>query len=97
MELCNLNLDDYIYGGLKHFYGTKKFYDSESIDNPLGCLSFLGIVEHIASGLAFIHSKGELHRDLKPRNGIPNSLNADISPPQCTHGNLEDHRFRTYL
>jgi len=71
MEICNLNLDDYILGGLKHVYGIEKFYDSESIKEPLGCLSFLGIIQQITSGLAFIHSKGELHRDLKPRNGSP--------------------------
>jgi serine/threonine protein kinase len=69
MEICTLNLDDYIYGGLKSVYGIEKFFDPDShIKDELGCLSFLGIIGQITNGLQFIHSNGELHRDLKPRN-----------------------------
>jgi len=32
------------------------------------------IMKDISSGLAFIHLQGEIHRDLKPRNGMPGSF-----------------------
>lgn len=71
MEICVLNLDDYISDNFKSRYGISKYLDLGSAEeDELGCLSFVGIVSHIASGLEFIHANGELHRDLKPRNGI---------------------------
>ena len=35
----------------------------------LSFLSALGILTQIARGLEFLHQNGEMHRDLKPRNG----------------------------
>jgi serine/threonine protein kinase len=74
MEICILNLDDYICGDLKSNYGISNFADPKSMERELGCLSFVGIIQQITSGLEFLHSIGELHRDLKPRNGMFRSL-----------------------
>jgi serine/threonine protein kinase len=71
MELCKGNLEDYIKGirlqryeehhnlGLSHLSGSR--------GGKAGTI--WEIAEHIASGISFIHGCGEVHRDLKPRNG----------------------------
>lgn len=69
MEMCILNLEDYILGDFKSVFGISKYLDPHSTKCDLGCLSLWAILQSIANGLAFIHSHGELHRDLKPRNG----------------------------
>ena len=58
MELCNLNLEEYIRGSAK-----KSIVEEAPKD------SIFGIIREIASGLEFIHCHSEVHRDLKPRNG----------------------------
>jgi serine/threonine protein kinase len=81
MEICILNLDDYISGDFKIRYGIAKYLDPKSPDiDELGCLSFVGIITQFTNGLEFIHSKGQLHRDLKPRNSIDlNALKFNLS------------------
>jgi len=69
MEMCILNLEDYISGNIKSVLGISKYIDPLFKDKSLQCLSLWGITKQITSGLDFIHSHGELHRDLKPRNG----------------------------
>jgi len=39
------------------------------MENPL-CDQVWNIMSQIAGGLSFIHSNKEVHRDLKPQNGI---------------------------
>lgn len=68
MELCGLNLDDYIQGKWPANINKTKYFTSASI-------TIVGdIIIDIASGVAFIHGLGEVHRDLKPRNSIPFNL-----------------------
>lgn len=74
MELCILNLEDYILGDIMSSYGISKYVDPRSAEDNLGCLSLWGIIKQITSGLKFIHSHGELHRDLKPQNGMSTSI-----------------------
>ena len=59
MELCNYNLEEFMqnHGPLS--------------DQRLSMEQVWEIMVQIASGLTFIHAQGEVHRDLKPRNGIP--------------------------
>ena len=69
MELCVLTLDEFINGGVRRVFGLPRFFDSEYSDRELSCFTLHTIMQNIASGLLFLHSKDEMHRDLKPRNG----------------------------
>lgn len=73
MELCDLDLEAYIYGGLapgkvsqvlsfQHFAKTDTSHSSES--------TIWDIMRQIANGVQFMHNKQMIHRDLKPRNGM---------------------------
>jgi len=67
MQLCDMNLNDYIRNPCpQHLTGKSRFF---STNNPYVPVEW-AILSDIASGLAFIHSLGEVHRDLKPRNGV---------------------------
>lgn len=68
LEACLLNLDDYIKGNFKDILGLPKYLDPLLNKRNLMCLSFWGIMKDICSGLNYMHSNHELHRDIKPRN-----------------------------
>ena len=63
MELCSLNLDQY-----------NKSIRTTILVHPLASNMRIGeiwsIITQIADGLAFIHGHHEIHRDLKPQNGL---------------------------
>jgi serine/threonine protein kinase len=69
LEPCIMNLDDYVKGDIKSILGLPRYFDPLLHERSLRCLSFWGIMNDIASGLNFMHSSHELHRDVKPRNG----------------------------
>jgi|SRR5271169_4259328 len=56
MELCDGNLDQFIRD------------HSPSSETPIAIADIWDIMVQISSGLAYIHSFGEIHRDIKPRN-----------------------------
>ena len=66
MELCDLNLADYIYSG-DPGHGLP-FYNKAATP-PLRAQQIWYILIHIARGAKFMHSIGVVHRDLKPANG----------------------------
>jgi serine/threonine protein kinase len=71
MELCDGDLDDYN----KSFWEHLAYHQSSKMQTQ----PIWNIMKQIASGLAFIHRKKEIHRDLKPKNGYrPKEASADI-------------------
>ena len=71
MEFCDGNLEDHIKGIHPHRFEPAL----NPIFSPMGIGSIgkdatiWDIMEQITSGICFIHTCGEVHRDLKPRNG----------------------------
>lgn len=66
MELCELTLEEYIQGKFKPLFGLSRYLDPKQPKER----NIWAVIYDIASGLAFIHKLGEVHRDLKPRNGL---------------------------
>ncbi len=72
MELCDLNLASYISRDWTKADRRKvmTFVDIEQLPLNFQLDQISGIMKDVASGLAFIHSRREVHRDLKPKNSI---------------------------
>jgi serine/threonine protein kinase len=70
MELCVLNLEGFIEGNFGHVLGLPQYLDPGYAKEELGCLNMWSIMMQITSGVEFMHDFKELHRDLKPRNGM---------------------------
>lgn len=68
-----MNLDSYIRGVWSLNITNKNPYFNFGNDGTL--THVWGIMRDISCGLTFIHSLGEVHRDLKPRNGLLQNLN----------------------
>ena|ERR1700738_5258745 len=79
MELCLLNLYEYMHGDIKSSFGVQQYWSPTQTDDTLSCLSLWGITDQIASGLEFIHNQGYLHRDLKPHNGMSLAIYLSIN------------------
>jgi serine/threonine protein kinase len=60
MELCDLNLQEYIYE-----FERRGFSSSFP---PLDTTAVFQIMRDVSGGLAFIHERKEVHRDIKPNN-----------------------------
>jgi serine/threonine protein kinase len=68
MELCDINLDEYIYGRIIGIHGLRDW--QEAIHDRQVPFLIFGIMQQILRGLIFMHSKNEIHRDLTPQNGL---------------------------
>jgi len=74
MELCNVNLKDYINCGAVPLSDASRFWEEPvfvgDCSPNLHILNTWTIMNHIAQGLQVVHHKGYSHRDLKPENGL---------------------------
>lgn len=75
MELCNMDLHDYIHG-VKRVNVEPKFQDSSDLVLVRDCSVrlrmqnvFTIIMSHVSKGLKFMYERQYIHRDLKPRDG----------------------------
>jgi serine/threonine protein kinase len=68
MELCDLDLSEYITGNKKDIKGLINWADA--IEEDQAQFLLVAILQQLLNGLAFIHGKGLVHRDLTPKNGI---------------------------
>jgi serine/threonine protein kinase len=75
MELCDINLHDYIYNNrrvvtdMPSFRRNSAAFVRDNVSVVTKLLNVWTIMQQIASGLAFIHFHSQVHRDMKPRNG----------------------------
>jgi len=68
MELCDINLQDYIYRDDSKTLPDAIPYFIKDASSQVKALQIWNIIQQIASGVAFIHSHHETHRDIKPQN-----------------------------
>jgi serine/threonine protein kinase len=78
MELCALNLHDYIYRTQEYtrrasVLSNNHTFVIEDASTHLKLINIWTIMDHVAQGLQFIHEKNYIHRDLKPLNSKLNS------------------------
>jgi len=73
MELCNFTLWDYLYKepACRDIPGWNSTMEDGTASDRVALIS--EIMKHILNGLVFIHDLNEIHRDLHPSNGNPNS------------------------
>ncbi len=67
MELCDLNLADFIHGPASSNPSIPSLV--KNVSPPLRALQIWNVMMQIAKGLVYIHSLDVVHRDLKPANG----------------------------
>lgn len=75
MELCNSNLDKYIHDERSDdavmTRNTKTaVYVSKDSEILIKMRNIWTMMSHVSQGLQFMHLHGQVHRDLRPRNGI---------------------------
>lgn len=77
IELCTLNLQDYIYRTEEYSRHTSGFSNDptfvvEDSSTHLKLINIWTIINHVAQGLEFIHENHYVHRGLKPLNSNVN-------------------------
>jgi serine/threonine protein kinase len=73
MELCDMNLSDYIQSTTlaDSSKSLPRFVKGGGTDS---LLQIWTVMSQIASGVEYIHCEHQIHRDIKPGNGVPLSV-----------------------
>jgi serine/threonine protein kinase len=71
MEFCDLNLDSWIQRRWTPVVKQKLPYLTANLPSRTRMTQIWDIMEDLTKGVAFIHTMGQVHRDLKPRNSTP--------------------------
>jgi len=79
MELCDINLEEYIHNRSPRMAEEPKLLNEpvfvqQDCSTSMHMLNTWIIINHICSGVQFIHENGFSHRDIKPANGCPTHL-----------------------
>lgn len=69
MELCQYNLGQYYTDWMWNFNELADPDPSQPVERAPRMKAAWKIMKQIAEGVAFIHTNGYTHRDLKPVNG----------------------------
>ena len=106
MDLCDCTLETYIYGDREFLFDEewhRKGLDVVVVPKDdfvfMRLYNILWIICELTEGLNFIHECKQVHRDLKPRNGIPYCICALTSNSSVLSKKqeLENYRFRLGL
>lgn len=68
MELCDMNLENYIYRTSPSTDALPRFVKTAS--SSVKASQIWNVMRQVVSGVVFIHSHNEIHRDVKPSNSI---------------------------
>ena len=77
MEFCDLTLEEYIRGDRELVCKKSAIYSLKDNEAAVKWLEISKIMQDITKGLSFIHGCEEVHRDLKPKNSMLCTVEAD--------------------
>jgi len=96
-------VDPAVVSSIRNVIGEPDFNPSFVVGNATWSIRLFNIwtiMKEIAAGLTFIHEHGQVHRDLKPRNGIitpDGQFSANFSDVLFASKRLENSRFWDFI
>lgn len=91
MELCGATLENYLKGrDIPELMAWTEIREKQELVTK----NAYNILQHIINGLVYIHSQGEVHRDLSPQNGIYNYQGSRLMDSPIQRQVLENSRLR---
>lgn len=98
MELCDINLECWIERRWSTVHEKTLPYMTADFPPRMRMSQIWDIMEDVLNGVAFIHSRQEIHRDLKPRNSKSQVITTtDTSSIFSSRSRLEDRRFWAHV
>jgi serine/threonine protein kinase len=95
MVLCETSLEAFLRGGVEA--GGRR-WEAIRQDETMSLEVSYTILQHIVNGLHYIHTMGEVHRDLSPHNGIIFCCRGRAELRSVVQGRiLATRRFRSHI